>query len=111
MPRKIDSIIQQFLNEITKLLGSRMKKVILFGSYARGDYDENSDLDIMILTDFSDEELIEYRTKVREIACDIELDNDIMISPILRNINKYQERVEVIPFYMNVNKEGVILRG
>lgn len=111
MPRKIDIIIQKFLDEVTNLLGNRMKKVILFGSYARGDYNENSDLDIMILTDFSDEELVEYRKKVRDIACDIELDNDIMISPILRNIDKYKERVEVIPFYMNINREGVILHG
>jgi len=47
--------------------------------------------------------------KIREIACDIEFDNDVVISPLLRNINKYNERIDVIPFYINVNKEGIVL--
>ena len=54
MQRKIDKVIQQFTLKLLELLGDRLKKVILYGSYARGDYSENSDIDIMILTDFSD---------------------------------------------------------
>lgn len=111
MPNKIDNVIKKFVSELSKLLGKRLKKVILYGSYARGDYDKNSDIDIMILTDFSDDEIIEYRKKVRDLACDLEMENDVMISPLLRNINKYEKRVDVIPFYYNVEKEGVVLRG
>lgn len=111
MPNKIDNVIKKFVSELSKLLGNRLKKVILYGSYARGDYDKNSDIDIMILTDFSDDEIIEYRKKVRDLACDLEMENDVMISPLLRNINKYERRVDVIPFYYNVQKEGVVLRG
>ena len=90
-----------------------MKKVILYGSYARGDYSKNSDIDLMILTDLNDKELQKYRIKVRDIACDIEddSDGDVIISPLLRNIKKYNERIDVIPFYMNVNNEGVVLYG
>lgn len=65
----------------------------------------------MILTDFNDEELAEYRVKIREIACDLELENDIVISPVVRNIEKYNDRINIIPFYMNVQKEGVVLHG
>lgn len=74
-----------------------------------GDYDKNSDIDIMILTDLNDKELIEYRMKIRDLACDLELENDIMISPLVRNIEKYNERIDVIPFYSNVQKEGVVI--
>ncbi len=111
MQRKIDKVIQQFTLKLLELLGDRLKKVILYGSYARGDYSENSDIDIMILTDFSDEEIIEYRNQIREIACDVEMENDVVISPLLKNIDKYNERTNVIPFYYNVQKEGVILHG
>lgn len=111
MPNKIDKIINQFISEVSNLLGNRLKKIILFGSYARGDYDKNSDIDIMILTDFNEKEIAKYRIKVREVACDIELDNDIIISPMVRNIEQYNERIDVIPFYTNVQKEGVVLRG
>ena len=111
MPNKIDKIIKKFILEVSNLIGGRLKKVILYGSYARGDYDKNSDIDIMILTDFNDEELAEYRVKIREIACDLELENDIVISPVVRNIEKYNDRINIIPFYMNVQKEGVVLHG
>jgi len=95
MPNNINKIINQFVLEISNLLGERLKKVILYGSYARGDYDKNSDIDIMILTDLTDKEIIEYRIKVRELACDLELENDIMISPLVRNVDKYNQRNEV----------------
>lgn len=111
MPNRIDNILKQFIMDISDLLGNRLKKVILYGSYARGDYSKNSDLDIMILTDFSDIELAEYRVKVRDLACDLELENDIVISPIVRNIEKYNNRIDIIPFYMNVQKEGVVIHG
>ena len=74
-----------------------------------GDYDKNSDIDIMILTDLNDEEIIEYRMKIRDLACDLELENDVIISPLVRNIDKYNERINVIPFYINVQKEGVVI--
>lgn len=111
MPKKIDNVLEIFIKELSKLLGKRIKKIILYGSYARGDFDKNSDIDLMILTDLNDEELKKYRIKVREIACDIEYDNDVIISPLLRNINKYNERIDIVPFYMNINKEGVVLNG
>lgn len=111
MPDRIDSILEQFILEISNLIGNRLKKVILYGSYARGDYDQNSDIDVMILTDFNDEELVEYRMKIRDLACEIELEHDVVISPIVRNIDKYNNRIKVVPFYINVQKEGVVLRG
>ena len=109
MPDKIDSILKQFLVEVSALTGDRLKKVILYGSYARGDYDKNSDIDIMILTDFNETEIAEYRMKIRELACELETESDIIISPIVRNIEKYNNRINIIPFYMNVQKEGVVL--
>lgn len=111
MPNRIDKILNKFIIEISKLIGNRLKKVILYGSYARGDYDKNSDIDVMILTDFNDNELAEYRTKIRNIACDLEFENDVIISPIVRNIEKYNNRINIVPFYMNVQKEGVIIHG
>lgn len=111
MPNKVDKIIQQFINEISALIGNRLKKVILYGSYARGDYDKNSDIDIMILTDFTDEEIAKYRMKIRELACELEAENDIIIFPLVRNIEKYNNRIDIVPFYMNIQKEGEILFG
>ena len=111
MPKKTKNIIKEFVKQINNLLGDRIKKVILYGSYARGDYKDNSDIDIMILTDLTDEEIIEYREQVSNIAFDIEFENDfdITISPLIKNINKFEFWTNVLPFYMNIQKEGEIL--
>ena len=84
------------------ILNERLKKVILYGSYARGDYDNSSDIDIMLLTDFSDVEIEEYRDKISDIAFDIELNTGYIISPIIRNIEIFNIRTSYIPFYHNV---------
>lgn len=111
MPEKISKSINQLLDLIAEVFGDRAKKVILYGSYARGDYRRNSDIDVMILTDLTDNELIEYRDRLWDLVYDIELENNVILSPLVKNIDKFSKRVNVIPFYMNVEKEGVVLHG
>ena len=111
MPKNIEKIVREFVNQANELLGDRIKKIILYGSYARGDYKKNSDVDLMILTDLSDDEIIEFREKLSDIAFEIEFENnfDVMLSPLLKNIDKFNYWLEALPFYMNVEKEGVVL--
>ncbi|MBQ9657817.1 MAG: nucleotidyltransferase domain-containing protein [Clostridia bacterium] len=111
LPNKVNGIIETFITKVNELLGERVKKIILYGSYARGDFRTNSDIDIMILTDLTDNEIIEYRDKVSDIAFDIEFDNefDIMLSPLVKNIDKFNYWLEALPFYINIQKEGVVL--
>ena len=111
IPNKINNIIQEFTKKANELLGNRIKKIILYGSYARGDFNSSSDIDIMILTDLTDDEIVEYRHKIYDIAFDIEFDNefDITLSPLVKNIDKFNYWLQALPFYMNVQKEGVVL--
>ena len=111
LPEQINNAVQEFIKGVMDILGDRAKKIILYGSYARGDYNESSDIDIMILTDLNDNEIIEYRNKIWEYAYDIEWDNnfDITLSPLVKNIDKFNYWLEALPFYMNVQKEGVVL--
>lgn len=111
VPTNINNVITEFIQNVNKILGNRVKKIILYGSYARGDYNNSSDIDIMILTDLSDNEIIEYRDKISDIAYDIEEANnfDIWISPLVKNIDKFNYWLEALPFYMNVQREGLVL--
>lgn len=111
MPNNIQKILNDFLEEVKTILGSRLKKIVLYGSYARGDYSRNSDIDIMILTDLSDKEISEYSMKIWEKSADIEIDQGIVISPLLRNIDSFNSWLEVKPFYINIVNEGVVLVG
>ena len=46
-------ILKIFTQNVKKIMGSHLSKMLVYGSYARGDYKENSDIDVMILTTFS----------------------------------------------------------
>lgn len=109
MPKNVDKEIQNFIKLIKQLLGERLKKVILYGSYARGDYNNHSDVDIMILTDLSFKEIEDYRDKISDIAYDIELNTGIVLSPVIKNIERYNSRINFVPFYKNIEREGVVL--
>ncbi len=111
IPKKINNIIKEFVDGVNKILEDRVKKVILYGSYARGDFNNDSDIDIMILTDLTDDELAKYRSEISDLAYEIEFDNnfDITLSPLIKNMDRFNYWLEVLPFYINVQKEGVIL--
>lgn len=109
MPNSINKILREFNNQVTEILGSRLKKTILYGSYARGDYNEKSDVDLMLLTDLTFEEIEKYRDDISDIAFEIELKTGIIISPVIKNIDTYNSRINIIPFYKNVQMEGVVL--
>ena len=109
IPLNIKKSIEELIEGTKKMFNNHLKKIILYGSYARGDYNTSSDIDIMILTDLSEKEINIYREKIWDFAYDIELNNDVIISPAIRNINDYNERIEYIPFYYNIETEGVVL--
>ena len=49
MPKTMENLIQQYIEEIKKIYGVHLRSIILYGSYARGDFRPDSDIDIMIL--------------------------------------------------------------
>lgn len=60
MPTTIQTLLEIYVTKLLDIYGSHIKSVILYGSYARGDYTEDSDIDIMILLDISDMEIKKF---------------------------------------------------
>ena len=83
--------------------------MILYGSYARGDYKEDSDIDIMILLDMEDMDIKGFRHDLSAITFDFNLDHDLDIKPIAKSKEHFEKWAEVYPFYTNVEWEGVKL--
>ena len=56
-------------------------------------------------------EIVKYRNDIAHLTYDIESDNnfDIRLSPLIKNIDKFNYWLEALPFYMNVQKEGVVI--
>lgn len=97
--------------EVKKIYGGHLCKVILYGSYARGDFSTDSDVDIMILLDISDLELKEYSQQLSYMTYDFNLDNELDIKPIAKSEQHFKKWIETYPFYANIHREGVVLYG
>lgn len=111
MPKTIQSLMECYVKEIHKIYGSHLKQIILYGSYARGDYTSDSDVDIMILLDMSDLEIKDYRHQLSDMTYDFNLDYDLDIKPIAKSEMDFRKWIDNYPFYANIHKEGVTLYG
>lgn len=104
-------IVLGFSRQVKDILGDKLSKVILYGSYARGDYRENSDIDIMVLTTLTDDQIMQIKTDIYDLAFDFQMEYGVDISVLIKNEEHFNYWLGALPFYDNVQKEGVILNG
>ena len=102
-------VLNSFSKMVKRILGKNLSRIIVYGSFARGDYTETSDIDIMILTALSKEEIEHVENQIFDLAYDFELEYGIVINPILENESHFNYWLGALPFYNNVEKEGVII--
>lgn len=107
----IRRLLDQYISEVHEIYGNHLRRVILYGSYARGDFTADSDVDIMILLNLSDMEIKNYRHQLSDMTYDFNMDNDLDIKPIAKSEAHFQKWIENYPFYSNVSEEGVTLYG
>ena len=98
----LNSILKQIKSSV--LANEPSASLILFGSYARGDFKSDSDIDILVLVDKekvtrSDEKKIVYS------LYDIELETGIIISPVIYSKQTWESKYSITPFYENVTRE------
>ena len=89
-----------------------LRKVILFGSYARGNPADYSDIDLLILADDSTENIAaNYFWKVIDNISETNLEHNVFISPILESTENYEKNKGTNPLYINIEREGVLYYG
>jgi uncharacterized protein len=104
MPLNIKGLLAELKQGLTKIYGERLKAVVLFGSYARGDYHEGSDLDVMIVLD-TYQSYWDELVRSSELASDLSLKYDITISRMIMSEEQWKQGE--LPVLKNIRIEGV----
>ncbi len=112
MLSRIKNILEEYVAGLNEIIGADLKQVILYGSYAREEQkqdEEISDIDIMILVDADADEIKKLEKRVLDYSYDLDLKYDILLSPMIENVDDYNSRINYITFYKNVKEEGVLI--
>lgn len=92
---------------LKELFGAKLNEIFLFGSYARNQADEESDIDIIVLVDEDKMQLKSYSNAVAEAVTELNLKYDVVLSVIIQNTAEYEEYKDVVPFFINIQREGI----
>ena len=100
-------ILKEVYEACKPVFSDTLKEIYLYGSYARGDYHNESDIDILIVLDLEASEISAYRRTIAAIASDLSLKHDITISVTMKPVVQFRKYANVLPFYKNVIEEGI----
>lgn len=103
----VETIINELCAKLSTIFPHDKIDAILFGSYARGDAEFGSDIDVLILVDSSRQTIVQKNWQIGELAADFLLNSDIVISPLVENREYFHANANVLPFYRNIQSEGV----
>jgi len=106
---ELQDLLKNYVENIKMIYGDHLSRIILYGSYARGDFRFDSDIDIMILLDISDMDIKQYRHQLSDVTFDFNMDHDMDIKPIAKSEEQFLHWLPAYPFYQNIDKEGVTL--
>ena len=105
MTEKTQSILAEFARRVRHALGDRVRRIVLFGSHARGDARDYSDYDVLVVVDRRTPEL---HSAILDIECELEEESGAFISCFLRSESVYEANRRLgMPLYANVEAEGI----
>ena len=104
---EVRTIIAQLREKLANIFPQEQFDIILFGSYARNDADNESDIDVMFLVNSSRQTIQEKHWQIGEAAAEVLMDFGIVVSPIVENRAYYHANADLLPFFKNVQREGV----
>ena len=104
MPTNVTKLLSELKKGLARLYGKRLKAVYLFGSYARGDYDEASDLDVMIVLDDYQSYWQELE-RSGELTSELSLEYGVSISRVVMKQRQWQD--DDTPLLRNIRAEGL----
>ena len=100
-------VIKDFTETMKNHYGDRLSKIILYGSYARGDFNEESDIDFMVVLKDKEVRAVKEITSTYKLLNELTLKNDIWVSMFATSITKFETATKAL--YRFVRKEGITI--
>lgn len=104
MNEVLQSILWELKENLGRLYGERLKGVYLFGSYARGEADDESDMDVLIVLDRVDNYSQEI-DRTGRVVSELSLRSGVTISRVFASEHRW--RTDRTNFFLNVREEAV----
>ncbi len=98
--------VKEMCCRIGKIYGEALDRIVLYGSYARGEATADSDMDIAVFLKNDDEAIHDVMT---DIVVDYELECGITLSVVTIEQSNYMQWRTTLPYYRNIDKEGIVL--
>ena len=104
---ELNKILHQMASAYHSVYGDNVVKLLLYGSYARGDNTEDSDVDIVAIVHGERSKLQEDLKKIWDISSDLELEYGTIVSPTVIPFTEFEKYKYDLPYYKNIQNEGV----
>lgn len=103
----LEIICEKIVDCYKKIYGDDIQGIYLYGSYARGDFDEDSDIDIVAIVKGDRLDLQDKcRNSVWALANELDLEYDVLTSPTVIPADEFDKYFSELPYYQNILKEG-----
>ncbi len=107
----IDKVQREVYTAVMALFKEDLVKVILYGSCARGDFTDDSDIDIALLTRCDRLEAKKYGDALAMISTDLAMKYFAVVNFVCIPYKEFSEKREWYAYFHNIEMEGKILYG
>lgn len=104
---KITSVIDQLKEALLNRYGVGLKRVILFGSQARGTSGPGSDIDVLVLLDHPDLDPFQEYRKWSEWVVETMMQSGELVNLIFSTPDRFESVKS--PLYLNIHQEGIVV--
>ena len=102
----LQEVFEKMIPGFQTIFGNVLERIILYGSVARGTQTVESDVDIAVIVRKYTEDM---HDKMIDLTVDLELEYNKVLSVLLIDYDNFREWEDVLPFYKNMKKDGIML--
>ena len=101
------SILGEVYTACSSLFKENIKDAYLYGSFARGDYNKESDVDILVTATLDRAALSKFRYALAAVSSELSIKHNVTVSLTIKPYEDFMQYNNILPFYSNVIKEGI----